>query len=564
MKNWYLLWSAILVTFVFVIGCGEKKQIKLEKADVNHVKAQLQKFAPVEIAYDQKILTDKDQQVMQKLVEAANYIDQIFLRQVYSKNEGILQALKNSQQTDDKVYLDYFKIMYGPFDRLNENTPFLVAEPKPKGANFYPEDLTKDEFHNWLKNHPEDKEAFESNFTVIRRDGDKLKAIPYSEAYKDLLKPAAKLLKQAADLSENESLKKFLTSRAEAFLSNDYFQSDMDWMDLDSQIEIVIGPYEVYEDELFGYKASFEAFICAVDPVESEKLQVIAKYLKDMEKNLPYADKYKNFDRGSSSPIKVVQEIYTAGDARAGVQTLAFNLPNDEKVREAKGSKKVLLKNVQEAKFEKILMPIMEKVITKDQLPLLSFDAYFNHILLHEVSHGLGPGTLTLANGEKTTVNKMLKETYSTIEEAKADVCGNYNVQFLIDKGIFPKDLEKSLYVTYLGGIFRSVRFGINEAHGMANMIQFNFLMENNAFNYDEATGKFSVDQARAKTAVRNLAHVLLTIEAEGNYDAAKELIKNYGVMTEEMKAALDKLTDIPVDIKPIYEVKLKIKVYNH
>ena len=555
MKNWHLILGLILMTLVFVIGCGEKKEIKLEKKDVNYVKAQLQKFAPVEIAFDKKILSEKDQQVVEKLVEAANYIDRIFLRQVYSKNEEILQTLENSRDANEKVYLDYFKIMYGPFDRLNENTPFLVSEPKPKGANFYPENLTKDEFHNWLENHPKDKEAFESNFTIIRRDGDKLKAIPYSEAYKDLLKPAAKLLKQAAELSENESLKKFLSSRADAFLSDDYFQSDMDWMDLDSQIEIVIGPYEVYEDELFGYKAAFEAFITVVDPVESQKLQIIGKYLNEMEKNLPYAEKYKNFDRGSSSPIKVVQEIYTAGDTRAGVQTLAFNLPNDERVREAKGSKKVLLKNVQEAKFEKILMPIVEKVIAENQLPRVSFNAYFNHILLHEVSHGLGPGTLTLANGEKTTVNKMLKDAYSTIEEAKADICGNYNVQFLIDLGVLPKKLEESLYVTFLGGIFRSVRFGINEAHGMANMIQFNFLMENNGFNYDENTGKFSVDQEKARTAVRNLAHVLLTIEAEGNYNAAKQLIENYGVMTEEMKAALDKLNDIPVDIKPIYEV---------
>jgi len=555
MKNWFMLWGVVLLTLVFIIGCGEKKQLKLEKADLNYVKSQLQKFAPVEIAYDQNILSEKDQKVIEKLVEAAKYMDRIFLRQVYSKNEQILRALENSNDADDEVYLDYFKIMYGPFDRLNENTPFLVAEPKPEGANFYPEDMTETEFHNWLQNHPEDKEAFESNFTVIRRDGDKLEAVPYSEAYKDLLKPAAKLLKQAAELSENESLKKFLTSRAEAFLSNDYFQSDMDWMDLDSQIEVVIGPYEVYEDELFGYKAAFEAFITVVDPVESQKLQIIGKYLNEMEKNLPYAEKYKNFERGSSSPIKVVQEIYTAGDTRAGVQTLAFNLPNDERVREAKGSKKVLLKNVQEAKFKKILMPIVEKVIAENQLPRVSFDAYFNHILLHEVSHGLGPGTLTLANGEKITVNKMLKDTYSVIEEAKADICGNYNVQYLINLGVLPKELEKSLYVTFLGGIFRSVRFGINEAHGMANMIQFNFLMANDAFHYDENTGKFSVNHAKAKTAIRNLANMLLTIEAERNYEAAKQLIENYGVMTESMKAALDKLTGIPVDIKPIYEV---------
>lgn len=530
--------------------------MELKKAELSHVQNQLNKFAPVDIDYDRSILSEKDQQVVEKLVEASRYIDKIFLNQVYSKNEAILNALKKSDEPNNDVYLKFFKIMYGPFDRLDENKPFLVTEPKPDGANYYPEDMTKEEFVQWIKDHPEDKEAFESNFTLIRRDGDKLVAIPYSEAYKDLLEPAAKLLKEAAALSENESLKKFLNSRAEAFSSNDYYQSDMDWMELDSPIEVVIGPYEVYEDALLGYKAAFEIFLTVVDPVESEKLMTIAGQLDAMEKNLPYADKYKNFNRGSSSPIKVVQEILTAGDTRAGVQTLAFNLPNDERVREAKGSKKVMLKNVQEAKFNKILKPIAEKVIEQSQVANVTFDAYFNHILLHEVSHGLGPGILTLPNGEETTVNKMLAENYSVMEEAKADVCGNYNVQFLIENGLFPNELEESLYVTYLAGMFRSVRFGIDSAHGRANMIQFNYLMEKQAFKFDENTGRFSVDNRKAKRAIKDLANTLLTIQAKGDYNAAKNFINNYGVMTETMQLALDGLGDVPVDIKPIYEVE--------
>ena len=293
-----------------------------------------------------------------------------------------------------------------------------------------------------------------------------------------------------------------------------------------------------------------------VDPNESEKLQVVAEHLTDLEKNLPYQEKYKNFNRGTFSPIKVVQEIYTAGDTRAGVQTLAFNLPNDERVREAKGFKNVLLKNVQEAKFDKILLPIAKIVIEPSQLVNVTFDSYFNHTLLHEISHGLGPGTLLLPNGEKTTVNKQLSETYSIIEECKADVCGNYNLQYLIDKGIFPKESEKALYATYLAGMFRSVRFGIQKSHGAGNMIQFNFMIENGAFGFDEKTSKFSVNQKAAKKAVKSLAHILLTIQAEGNYKAAKSLIKNYGVMTETMQIALDKLGDIPVDIKPVYEIE--------
>ncbi len=543
-----------LAVFVLIFNC--EKPLKLEKADMEYVKETLGKFEPVNIAYDKSILSEKDQQVVDKLVHAANYMNKIFLRQVFSKNEEIKDALELSKNPEDKPYLELFNIMFGPINRLDKNKLFLGTKQVPKGANYYPEDLTKEEFQQWIKDFPEDKKNFESEFHIIHREGDGLAAIPYSEAYKDLLEPAAKLLHEAAGISENESLKKFLHSRADAFLSNNYFQSDIDWMNLDSQIEVVIGPYEVYEDNLMGYKAAFESFICVVDPVESEKLQVVAKYLTDLEKNLPYEEKYKNFKRGGFSPIKVVQEIYTAGDTRAGVQTLAFNLPNDEQVREAKGFKNVLLKNVQEAKFNKILMPIAEKLMAPEQLADVTFDAYFNHTLLHEISHGLGPGTITLPNGEKTTVNKQLAETYSIIEECKADVCGNYNVQYFIDKGIFPKESGKSLYTTYLAGMFRSVRFGIQKSHGAGNMIQFNFLLENGAFSLDENTGKFSVNRKIAKQTVKSLAHILLTIQAEGNYKAAKNLIKDYGVMTETMKTALDKLGDIPVDIKPVYEIE--------
>lgn len=546
---------AILLVMIFIfINC--ERTMELQRADINYVQNQLAKFAPVRISYDRSILSERDHQVVLKLVAAAKLIDQIFLRQVYAHNEAIQKALLKSRQPEDAVYLDYFKIMYGPFDRLEENKPFLIATPKPLGANYYPEDLTKDDFFDWIAKHPEDKEAFESNFTIIRRSGERLVAIPYSEAYKDLLVPAARLLREAAELSDNESLKRYLTSRAEAFLSNDYYQSDMDWMDLDSPIEVVIGPYEVYEDELLGYKAAFESFITVVDPVESQKLATIGGYLNAMEQNLPYPDQYKNFERGQSSPFKVVQEIYTAGDTRAGIQTIAFNLPNDERVREAKGSKKVLLKNIMAAKFEQILIPIAEKVIDPEQLPNLSFDAYFNHVLLHEVSHGLGPGTLTLPGGEKTTVNKMLAETYSTIEEAKADVCGNYNVQFLIDQGVFPKTLEQTLYVTYLAGMFRSVRFGIESAHARANMIQFNYLLANGAVQFDDQNQKFRVNHDKIKSAVRSLAHELLLIQAKGDYQKAKKLIERYGVMNPSLQATLANLGAIPVDIKPIYEIE--------
>jgi len=548
-------YTALLIIIFLIAGCAKK--VINKKADITYVKDQLNKFAPVNLTADLSYLPTEETQVIKLLVKASKALDNAFLKQVYKYNTDIQHELVKSNNPEDKEYLALFNIMFGPWNRLDHNKPFINTEKKPDGANFYPLDMTKQEFINWVKNHPEVKEAFESNFTVIRRKDDKLSAIPYSEFFQKDLNKSAKYLRQAAELTSNASLRKFLTSRADAFLSNDYFQSDMDWMDLNGDIEVVIGPYEVYEDNLFGYKAAFESFVCLVDKGESKKLQVIGNYLRKMEENLPIVDKYKNFNRGSSSPIKVANEVFTAGDAKAGVQTLAFNLPNDEKVRKAKGSKKVLLKNVMRAKYDKIYMPIVEKVLDKKTLSKVSFDAYFNHILMHEVSHGLGPGNIKLGNKE-TTVNKALKDLYSTIEECKADVLGMYNCQFLIDNGVFPKSLERSLYATNLGGMFRSIRFGIGEAHGGGVAIQINFYLDAGAYKVNK-DGTFTVNERRIKKAVKDLAHKVLIIEATGDYNGAKELIEKYGVIRPEVQRALDRLSDIPVDIKPVYPIEKEL-----
>ena len=543
----------LLLGIILFIGCS-KNPIQ-SKADVQYVKEQVKKFAPVTIQYDQNLLDDHETATLKKIVEAAKYMDEIFLRQVYSDNAVIKDALKASQDPSDGPYQDLFKIMVGPFNRLTEDTPFINQKEKPDGANFYPENMTKEEFHLWLETHPEDTEDFEHTFTVIQRKVGNLVAVPYSEVYIEWLKPAAQLLKEAAELTKNESLKKYLKSRAESFLSNDYVQSDMDWMDLDSSIEVVIGPYEVYEDKLFNYKAAFESFVTIVDPVESKKLEIIAEYLNELEKSLPIKDEYKNFNRGTESPVKVVQEVFAAGDTKAGVQTLAFNLPNDEQVREAQGSKKVMLKNIAEAKFNKIYTPISKIVLDESMLPYLSFERWFTHILMHEATHGLGPGKLVLQDGTETTVAKMLKETYSAIEECKADIGGMYTYSYLCKKGVFPKKLEKGIYPTFLAGIFRSVRFGAEEAHGRANMIAFNYITERGGFVFDETTEKFSVKDRKIRKAVRDLLRMLLTIEAEGNYEGAVQLIEQYGEMPENMKKVISKLDHVPVDIRPEFEI---------
>ncbi len=324
-------------------------------------------------------------------------------------------------------------------------------------------------------------------------------------------------------------------------------------------IEVVIGPYEVYEDGLFNYKASFESFVTIKDPVETKKLEVFAKYLNDIEKNLPLDEKHKNYQRGSESPIIVVNEVFTAGDTKAGVQTLAFNLPNDERVRKAKGSKKVMLKNVHEAKFEKLLKPIAEIVLESELLQYVTFDAFFNHTLMHEMSHGVGPGFITV-NGRQTEVKKELKETYSTIEECKADILGMYNNIFMIEKGVYQKEMEKQIWVTFLAGAFRSMRFGIGEAHGGGNAIIYNYLLEKGAYEYDDKNQKVKVNFEKIYPALKNLCNLVLTIQAEGNYQAARDLISKYAVKSPSIEALTKKLESLPVDIKPVFEIEQKLK----
>lgn len=527
-----------------------------KKGGGDMLKKQISKYAPVVIKYDTTLLDSREKIVLQKLYEASRIMDDIFLDQVYSKNRDIKAKLSSSPAGRNKLVLDYFNINFGPFDRLDHNKPFFGNDPKPLGANFYPEDMTKEEFLTWIKNHPEDEAAFTSEFTVIRRNGDKLVAIPYSEYFRDPLSKASKLLREAAEYTDNESLKKYLLLRAKAFETNDYFESDFAWMDLkDHKIEFIIGPYEVYEDEMFNYKASFESFLTIKDPEESKKLAKFGNYLIDIEKNLPIDNKYKNTDRGSESPIMVVQQVYSAGDTKAGVQTLAFNLPNDERVRAQKGSKKVMLKNLHEAKFEKLLKPIADIVLDHNQLPFVTFDGFFNHTLMHEMSHGVGPGFITV-NGVNTEVKKELKETYSTLEECKADILGMYNNIFMIDKGVYTKEFEKDILVTFLAGIFRSVRFGINEAHGGGNAIIYNFLLEKGGYKYDPVKKNVSVDFVRIYPALKELANKVLMIQATGDYQAAKNFIQKYAVDSESLQVLREKLSSLPVDIRPVYQIE--------
>jgi hypothetical protein len=524
-------------------------------AVVPDIGARLAQLPSTRIDYDRELLDENERTVVAQLIEAAKVIDQIFWLQVSEQNAEWNRQLAEAARVSPR-HADawrYFGAMKGPWDRLAEDEPFLIAAgPKPPGAAYYPADITKEEMERWLAAHPEDAEAFRSLHTVIRRSGERLVAHPYSVYYRDLLVDAAAKLRKAAGMTRNASLRDYLEKRAAAFLDDDYYQSDLAWMDLDGPIEVVIGPYEVYEDQLFNYKAAFEAFITVVDRPETEKLAIYAQHMPDMERHLPMPDEHKNPNRGTESPIRVVQEIYTAGDARAGVQTAAFNLPNDERVREAKGSKKVLLKNVMEAKFNQSGQPIAHRVLVPEQAREVSFDAFFNETLFHELSHGIGPGIITSPSGERVEARLLLKETYSTIEEAKADVVGSWNVLYALDEGWLEGFSREEYFSTMVGLMFRSMRFGIDAAHGRGTAIQWNWYRERGAI-VPAGNGRFRVVTSEVEESLRSLANELLMIEALGDYDRAKVLLDRYGVKTEEIATVISGLEDIPVDITPVF-----------
>lgn len=514
------------------------------------------RFAPTVLTANTARLSPKDKLALQKIIEAAKLMDPLFLRQVWSGNAALEQKLLADKTPAGRQRLHYFYINDGPWSRLDNSEPFIdgVPKEKPHQAAAYPDDITRDEFNAWVATLSEaDKQKATGFFYVIRRGSDgKLMMVPYSVAYKEYLEPAAKLLKEAAALTTNATLKNFLNKRADAFASDDYYESDVAWMDLDSPIDVTFGPYETYEDELFSYKASFEAYITLRDDVETDKLAKFSGHLQELENNLPIDPKYRNPKLGPASPIRVVNEVYGSGEGNSGVQTAAFNLPNDERVVKEKGSKRVMLKNVQDAKFNKTLIPISRVVLSPTDRAALSFDSFFTHILCHELMHGLGPHNITVG-GEETTPRKQLKELYSAIEEAKADMTGLWALQYMIDRNIIPKSMERTLYTTYLASMFRSVRFGIKEAHGRGVAMQFNYLTDEGAITYSEKTGTFGIDHAKIKQSVTKLTRELLTIEAEGAYDKAKGMLDKYAVIRPPMQGALEKLKNVPVDIEPVF-----------
>ncbi len=520
--------------------------------EVAALRRSVARFAPTDLAADLSGLSSGDRVALRHLVQAAQAMDALFLRQVWAGNEAMFYDLTRDESPLGRARLHAFMLNKGPWSRLDHNEAFVPgAPPKPASANFYPPDATREEVEKWVNGLPlPEREAATGFFTTIRRaPGGGLRAVPYSIEYQGELALAAAHLREASKATGDAALKAFLDSRAAAFASNDYYVSDVRWMELTSAIEPTIGPYEVYEDEWFNYKAAFEAFITVKDPGESAQLQRFAGALQDIENNLPIEPRYRNPRLGAMAPIAVVNTVFSAGDANRGVQTAAFNLPNDERVIREKGSKRVMLKNNQQAKFDKVLVPISRIALVAGDQQQVAFDAFFTHILMHELMHGLGPHDISVA-GRVTTVRQELKETYSAIEEAKADISGLFALQYLVDQGKLDKKFEQTMYTTFLASAFRSIRFGINEAHGRGQAIQLNYLLDQGGFRVG-ADGTFSVDPARIREGVTALTREIMTLQAEGSYSKARTMIETLGVVRPPVKAVLDRLADVPVDIEP-------------
>lgn len=507
------------------------------------------RFAPVSMRVDTSKLSVGDKAALVKLVQAGRLINQLFLQQIWSGNLGMEAELRRDQTPLGRARYEYFELNKGPWSDLDDHTAFLPGVPprKPEGANFYPQNVTKAEFEAWAKTlSPDARTLAEGFFSVITRGADgKLRAVPYSEAYKQELTTLAGLLRDAAGSTDNATLKHFLELRAAAFLSNDYYASDLAWMDLDAPLDITIGPYETYNDEIFGYKAAFEAYINLRDDAETAKLKFFGDHMQEVENSLPIDAKYRNPKIGALAPIRVVNQVLASGDGDHGVKTAAYNLPNDERVVHERGSKRVMLRNVQEAKFHTTLEPISKTVLAPGAQASLSFDSFFTHILAHEMSHGIGPHQITV-NGRSSTPRQELKELYSAIEEAKADVLGLYMLQHFYDRG-YVKPEETKLYTTFLASSFRTLRFGLTEAHGKGMAMQFSYLMDKGAFVY--RNNAWEVDQIKIKGAVRDLAHDLLTIEATGDYAGAKKMLDTLGVLRGPVAATIERVTSVPVDI---------------
>ena len=520
---------------------------------------QVAKWKSIDVPFDSRGLSAREIKEVQKLVEATQYLEQAFWRQSDPEGLELYKRLAGSSNPQDKLVRHYLLINGSRYDLLNENRPFVGDEPYPPGRGFYPDGLTREQIEEYVKQHPAQKNDLFSPTTIVRKKGNGLEAIPYSVAYKPFLESAAKALRAAADLSDDRDFASFLRLRADALLNDDYYKSDLAWVDLkDPKIDVIMAPYEVYLDDLLGVKASYGPSVLIRNEEESKKLELYQKYVADIQDALPLAAEDRPSKKGQRTPMEVMDAVFRGGDMRHGYQSVADNLPNDPRIHAEKGTKKLFFKNFMDARVNYVILPIAKVLMVSDQAAKASGEGYLAGTIMHEICHGLGPAYSRM-NGKQIDLREALGPIFSPLEEAKADVVGMFALKWLVDHNVLPKERLQEYYTSYLAGNFRTLRFGVGEAHGQAEMMEFNYHLEHGGYLRDNQ-GKYYVDFAKLSESIASLAKELLEMEATGDRSRAEAWFKKYAVVPQDLTRELKKVQDVPVDLDPKFSFPDKIE----
>jgi len=542
-----------------MVGTAAKEAEPANVKVVPDLARRLARFRPVEMPM-RTDLSPSERKMVGKLVEACQYLDSIYWRQIDPEGLALYQSLEYSKVPRDIQLRRYLWINASRFDLIDNNKPFVGKEPMSPGRGFYPQGLTRDQVEKYVAEHPEKKAEIYSSTTVVRWHGSDLEGLPYHIAYRSFLEPAAKALQEAAKLSADPAFANFLRLRADALLTDDYFQSDLAWLDLKNpKFDIIFAPYETYNDNLLGVKATYGTAIMIRNEKESRKLEMFQQYVPQIQDALPLAAEDRPSKQGLETPMEVMDTPFRSADLTHGYQAVADNLPNDPRVHEQKGSKKLFFKNFMDARVNYVIIPVARRMLRSDQAAKVTGDGYSMSTIMHEIAHGLGPA-FARKGSEKVSIRESIGPTFSGLEEAKADVTGMFGLKYLVDHGALPKEKLEEFYCSYVGGIFRTVRFGVAEAHGQAEMMEFNYLSSRGAIKRD-ATGRYNIDYDKMPDAMADLAKELLEIEATGDRQRAENWFQKYGTMPEELKVALKaKTSAIPVDVDPIFSAKRVVK----
>jgi len=523
----------------------------------------LARFRRVQMPFGTAGLSAREQQLVRKLVEACGYLESIYWRQSDPEGLTLYQSLASARNRRDVQLRRYLWINASRFDLLEQNKPFVGTETIPPGRGFYPANLTRNQVELFVKEHPDQKAAIYDQFTIVRWQNEKLEAVPYRIAFRAFLEPAAKAIREAAQLSDDAAFAKFLRLRADALLSDDYFASDLAWLELKNpKFDIIFAPYETYTDGLLGVKGSFGAAVMVRNESESKKVELFQKYVPEIQDALPLAAEDRPSKHGLETPMEVMDAPFRAGDLTHGYQAVADNLPNDPRVHEQKGSKKLFFKNFMDARVNYVVLPVARKLMEPEQAAKVSGEGYLLTTIMHEICHGLGPAFARLVpdkSAGKVDIREAIGPGFSGLEEAKADVTGMFALKWLVDHDALPKEKLEEYYASYVGGVFRTVRFGTAEAHGQAEMMEFNYLSEHGAIRRN-ASGRYAIDYEKMPSAMADLAKELLEIEATGDRSRAAKWFKKYGTMPDHLTASLKAVSDVPVDIDPVFSFQQKVR----